>query len=105
MRSSSFHDRIIMELIFAVIFIVYNVVSEITNIRGSLGKRICGLKVVDADGRTLSIAKSLTRSIGAVTGYIFFPVGSIIVIISFFIGTHRQTWYERITNSFVIKVS
>lgn len=101
MKSISVHTQLMMELIFAVIYIIYNVISEIGSMRGSLGKRMCGLRVVDADGGRLNAVRSLVRSIGAVTGYS--PLGLMVIIISFFIGKHRQTWYERVTNSFVIK--
>lgn len=94
---------LLIELAFVIIFLIYNVIFETSGMRGSLGKRICGLKVVDADGDGLSLVKAILRNIGAVTVYAFFPFGALIIIISFFVGKHRQTWYERYTASFVIK--
>jgi uncharacterized RDD family membrane protein YckC len=101
MNSISMRTQLTMEVIFAILFIIYNILSEIGSLRGSIGKRIFGLRVVDADGKSLPILKSFVRSIGAVTGYS--PLGLVIIIISYFIGKHRQTWYERVTDSFVIR--
>lgn len=98
----SSRDMLMIELSFVAVFLIYNVIFEIGGMRGSLGKRLCGLKVVDADGQSLTFVKALLRNIGAVTSYNIF--GMVITAVSFFIGSHHQTWYERLTKVYVIKV-
>ena len=91
----------IIELSFVVVFVLYNTIFEATDMRGSIGKRTCGLKVVDADGRKLSFLMAVARNIGAVTVYHIF--GLIFLIISFFFSDRQQTWYDKQTKAYVIK--
>ncbi len=89
-----------IEICLAAVFLLYNIIFEST-LRGSIGKLICGLKVVDEDGQKLSLVKTLLRNIGAITALNM--IGLIIVTISFFYKEVNQTWYERLTKTYVIK--
>ena len=89
-----------IEACLAAVYLLYNVILESTA-RGSIGKIICGLKVVDEDGQKLSLVKTFLRNCGALT--IFNLVGMIFLIVSFFLRQVRQTWYERLTKTYVIK--
>ena len=103
MESLSGRNVAMIELSFVAVFLIYNVIFEVGAMRGSPGKRICGLKVVDADGRALPVVKALLRNIGAVTSYNI--IGMVVTGVSFFIGSQRQTWYERLIKTYVIRVS
>ncbi len=89
-----------MEASLAIVFLLYNILFESTA-RGSIGKRICGLKVVDEDGRKLTLVKTFLRNVGALTAFNIF--GLVFLIVSFFFRDLRQTWYERLTKTYVIK--
>jgi uncharacterized RDD family membrane protein YckC len=82
-------------------FFLYNIIFE-SILHGSVGKLICGLKVVDEDGQRLSLTKTFLRNCGALT--IFHLLGMIVLIVSFFYRPVRQTWYERLTKTYVIKL-
>jgi len=75
---------VIIEISFVLLFLLYNVLLEASNARASFGKKLCGLKVVDADGRKLTFIMALLRNIGAVTAYNIFAL--FFLIISFFCG-------------------
>lgn len=90
-----------IEACFVAVFLCYNVLFEASGIRGSIGKKVCGLKVVDADGRKLGIGMVFLRNLGAVTAYNLF--GLIFLIINYFVAGHQQTWYERLGKTYMIK--
>jgi len=90
------------ELIFAIIFLTYNMLFELMPTRGTIGKRLFNLRVVDEDGDRLSFIKSFVRSIGLLTGFNIF--GFIIAIISFMISKNRQAWYDQVTKTYVVRV-
>ena len=95
------HTVLMIEATVAIVFLIYNVLFEATGMRGSLGKRLCGLKVVDADGRRVNVGIAFLRNVGALTAYN--PFGLIILIIIFFAGKYQQTWYERLLKTYMIK--
>jgi len=92
---------IIIEISFAVTFLIYNTFFEATNFRGSLGKKLCGLKVVDADGRKLNVITAFLRNLGAVTVYNI--IGMIFLAVSYTVGQQKQTWYERMGKTYMIR--
>jgi uncharacterized RDD family membrane protein YckC len=89
-----------MEGCLAIVFLLYNILLEST-LKGSIGKTICGLKVVDEDGRKLNLVKSFLRNIGSLTAFNIF--GLVFLIVSFFYKPLRQTWYERLTKTFMVR--
>lgn len=89
-----------IEICLGIVYLLYNIIFETAG-RGSLGKIICGLKVIDEDGRKLSFLKTFLRNVGALTA--FNLIGMVFMIVSFFLRPIRQTWYERLTRTYVIK--
>src|ERR1700761_8823938 len=54
---------LLMQLVFSVILIAYNTICEASTMKGSIGKRICRIVVVDVNGMGLSFFNALLRSI------------------------------------------
>jgi len=90
------------ELAFAIIFVTYNILFELMPTRGTIGKRLFSMRVVDEDGDRLTFIRSLVRSIGLLTGFNIF--GLIIAIVSFFLSKNRQAWYEQVTKTYVVRM-
>ena len=55
-----------LELTVCFTYIFYHTLLEQTGWKGSIGKKICGLRVVDTNGEKLSLLKSTGRNLGAI---------------------------------------
>jgi len=89
----------IMELVVYTILIVYNMIGEASPMRGSLGKRICRLAVVDADGQGLTVLNALVRSFGRVVSLFFSGIG----FVSIFFTEHKQALHDLVAKTYVIR--
>ncbi len=98
-RSLPEGDMIKLQLIFYVTLIIYDSVGEMSSIKGSLGKRICKLVVVDVDGTGLSFSKALIRSLGKIASLAFYGAG----FLSIFFTEHRQALHDYLARTYVVK--
>ncbi|MES2378636.1 MAG: RDD family protein [Bacteroidota bacterium] len=80
------------------IFLIYNVLFETSFFKGSIGKMLFKIIVVDANGKNLKIINSLVKNLGVILSLMFFTVP----FLSAFFNEHHQTWYERLTKSYQI---
>lgn len=90
----------LIEAVFGVIFLLYHTFAEAIHSRGSLGKRICSLKVVDEDGRRLTLVKAFLRNLGALLSFMFWGLPFITALFS----PQKQAWYERLLKTYMIRV-
>jgi uncharacterized RDD family membrane protein YckC len=81
-----------------IVFLIYNVLFELSPSKGSIGKMIFKLIVVDANGKNLKIINSLVKNLGVILSLIFFTIP----FLTAFFNEHHQTWYERLTKAYQI---
>ena len=89
-----------IELIVSGILVIYNSVCEASPMKGSLGKKVCGLIVVDADGAGLTYLNALGRSAGKVVSISVFYLG----FLSIFFTEHRQALHDYLAKTYVVKL-
>jgi uncharacterized RDD family membrane protein YckC len=90
--------RLKFNLVIFVISAIYNSVCEATPMRGSIGKKLCKLVVVDADGRGLSLGRALVRNFTKFLSSIVLGIGYLNILWS----EHRQAWHDQIAKTYVI---
>lgn len=81
------------------LIIIYHSIFEATTMRGSPGKLICKLVVVDANGMRLSYSKALLRNACKLLSSIPFDLGYFNVLWN----AHSQAWHDMIAKTYVIK--
>lgn len=67
--------------------------------QGTLGMRVMGLKIVDVNGCTLSIATAFLRFIASVFSMFIFGIGYFIV----FFSEKSQTLHDKVAGTYVVK--
>ncbi len=92
--------RLQLQLAVYTTLIIYNSIGEVSPMKGSLGKKICGLVVVDTDGVGLTFPRSLLRSMGKVVSLFFYGAG----FISIFFSEYRQALHDYFAKCYVVKV-
>lgn len=88
-----------LQVIVYVTFVAYNFVGEVSPLKGSIGKRMCKLVVVDADGMGQSFGSALLRSAGKALSMFFWGIGFLSVLWT----EHRQALHDYIAKTYVIK--
>lgn len=81
-------------------FLIYNTICEATGLKGSLGKKILRLMVVDIDGQRLSVPRAFLRNLGVVLSITIW-----IPFLSVLFSEHRQAWYDSWAKTYVIKTN
>jgi uncharacterized RDD family membrane protein YckC len=92
-------DMLKLELVIYLAIIVNDLIGNLSAMKGSIGKRICKLVVVDVDGTGLSFGKALLRSVGKIVSLSFYGLG----FLSIFFGEHRQAMHDYLAKSYVVK--
>jgi uncharacterized RDD family membrane protein YckC len=90
---------LILQLITSLTLIVYNSICEASPMRGSIGKRIFKMVVVDVDGLRLSYLNALLRSVGKTLSIAFLYLG----FLSIFFTEHRQALHDLLAKTYVVK--
>jgi uncharacterized RDD family membrane protein YckC len=88
-----------LQFITSATLIIYNSICEASPMRGSFGKRLCRLVVVDIDGVRLSYLNALLRSFGKALSIFFAYLG----FISIFFTDHQQAVHDLIAKTYVVK--
>jgi len=89
-----------LQLIFDITFILYNALCESSPMKGSVGKRLCKLVVVDANGNGPTILKALLRSFGKALSFSLCYIG----YISIFFTEHKQALHDQLAKTYVVKL-
>ncbi|MCR8558748.1 RDD family protein [Mucilaginibacter sp. BJC16-A38] len=84
---------------FHIVIIIYNTICEYSLMKGSIGKRICGLVVVDVDGGKIRLYSALKRNIFKVLSRVLFYLGFLRVLWD----EHRQGWHDDFVGSYVVR--
>lgn len=92
-------DLVKIQVIVYGTFIIYNSAGEASPLKGSIGKKVCRLVVVDADGLSLTVLNSLIRSLGKAFSMFFWGIG----FLSVFFTEHKQALHDLVARSYVIK--
>ncbi|MEB0263714.1 MULTISPECIES: RDD family protein [unclassified Mucilaginibacter] len=79
-------------------YVFYHSALEASPLQGSLGKRFCGLVVVDADGRRLKYGRALSRNFSKFFSSIAFGVG----YLSILWDDRKQAWHDKIAKTYVL---
>ncbi|MDB5156727.1 MAG: hypothetical protein JWR50_1434 [Mucilaginibacter sp.] len=90
-------SMLIMSASVVAIFLLYKTICEATNLKGSVGKKLFKLIVVDIDGQRLSLPRSLLRNLGVILSLTIW-----IPFLSVFFSEHRQEWYDSLAKTYVI---
>lgn len=88
-----------IEITLCSAYLLYHTLLEQTSWQGSIGKKICGLRVVDANGQKLSLLKSAGRNLGAILSINLYGIP----FLGVFISEHKQPWYDKLTGAYMIK--
>ncbi|HVW96497.1 MAG TPA: RDD family protein [Mucilaginibacter sp.] len=98
-NSRSLADMFLAFVVFQAVLLLYNAICEATPMKGSPGKRICGLVVVDIDGYGQSFLNSVKRNFYKIISRAGFYLGFLRV----FWDEHRQAWHDEFAGTYVIK--
>jgi uncharacterized RDD family membrane protein YckC len=85
-------------LINFLAYVFYHSALETSPLQGSVGKRFCGLVVVDADGRKLSYGRALARNFSKFLSGITFGLG----YLSILWDDRSQAWHDKIAKTYVL---
>lgn len=90
---------LLTNLLVLILFLAYNSFFESTVLQGSIGKIICKLKVVDAEGGRINFSRSLKRNLGKFFSGIVIGMGYLNILWN----DNRQGWHDEIAKTFVIR--
>jgi uncharacterized RDD family membrane protein YckC len=93
------NEKLTLQIIVYLSLIIYNSACEASPMKGSIGKRICKLVVVDIDGQGLSYLNALLRSAGKVVSLFFYGLGFISILFT----EHRQALHDFLAKTYVVK--
>ena len=93
-------ELFIVQLSFIIPLIIYNTVCEASPMKGSIGKKICRLVVVDIDGMGLTFVNALLRSFGKSISVFLLYIG----FITIFFTEHKQALHDQLAKTYVVKL-
>ncbi len=96
----SLTDLTVVSAILAGLQLIYYTGCEATPMKGTLGKKLCRLVVVDADGVGLNFFRALTRAFGKIISQQIFYFGFFSVLFS----EHKQAMHDYMAKSYVVKL-
>ena len=92
-------EILLLQLIISSTMIIYNALCEASSMKGSLGKKICKLVVVDVDGVGQNLLNSLLRSVGKAISIFLFFTGFISILFT----EHKQAVHDMLAKTYVVK--
>lgn len=95
-------NLIMVQASFCITFLLYNSLFEISKWKGSFGKKVCNLIVVDIDGKSPGFLRALGRNLGAFLSFNFLYG---VPFLSMLFSEHRQNWYDSLAKTYVIKTN
>jgi uncharacterized RDD family membrane protein YckC len=88
-----------LQLITSVTLVIYNTICEASPMKGSIGKKVFKMVVVDVDGMGMTFLNALLRSFGKTVSIFFFYLG----FASIFFTEHKQAIHDLLAKSYVVK--
>jgi uncharacterized RDD family membrane protein YckC len=95
----SINEKLTLQFATYLTLVIYNSICEASPMKGSIGKRLCKMVVVDADGEGLTYLNALSRSVGKVLSIAVFYLG----FVSIFFSEHRQALHDYLAKTYVVK--
>lgn len=92
-------ERLKFNGLLFLLLALYNTLCEATPMRGSIGKKLCRIVVVDADGQRLSVGRALLRNFSKIASSLAFGIGYLNILWN----GRRQGWHDMIAKTYVIK--
>ncbi|MEO7211241.1 RDD family protein [Mucilaginibacter sp.] len=92
-------ERFKFSLALFVLLALYSTLCESTPMRGSIGKKLCKLAVVDADGRRLSVGRALLRNFAKILSSLPLNIGFLPILWN----ERRQGWHDMIAKTYIIR--
>lgn len=86
-------------LLFLTAFAFYKTLLESTPLRGSIGKRLCKLAVVDADGQRLGVGRAIVRNFTQILWFFVLCIGYLPILWT----ERRQGWHDMLAKTYVIR--
>lgn len=93
-------ELLIMQGIFLATMIIYNAICEASAMRGSFGKRVCKLVVVDINGQRLSFVTVFLRSVGKAISIFVVYLGFVSILFT----EHKQALHDMLARTYVVKL-
>ena len=81
-----------------LIWVVYCAVAESSPWQGTLGKRLLGIQVVDAQGARMTLSKSVVRNAAKVLSYVPCSLGFLWALCN----KRRQAWHDLLAKTQVV---
>jgi uncharacterized RDD family membrane protein YckC len=88
-------------LLGGLLIIVYNSAFEATRMQGSIGKTICKLKVVNANGERINFSNALGRNCAKIISSLICGMG----FLNIFWNDRRQGWHDQMAKTFVVRIT
>jgi uncharacterized RDD family membrane protein YckC len=82
-----------------LVFTIYNTLQEASPMRGSIGKRLCKLVVVDANGKRLTLLKAFLRNVFKFISEKLLYIGYIHILWD----EHRQGWHDQWAGTYIVR--
>ena len=92
-------ELLTLQLITSITLVIYNAICEASPMKGSVGKKVFKMVVVDVDGVSQNFLNALLRSIGKAFSIFFFYMG----FLSIFFTEHRQALHDLLAKTYVVK--
>lgn len=89
----------ILNLFGIILMIFYHTIFEASKLRGSIGKIICKLCVVDVDGTQLSFLRAFGRNAGKILSGLIIGLGFLRILWD----DSRQGWHDELARAYVIR--
>ncbi|HTI61144.1 RDD family protein [Mucilaginibacter sp.] len=88
-----------LKLLLVVCFFLYHSIFESTRAQGSVGKIICQLKVVDAEGRRIRLRRALGRNLAKILSSIMCGIGYLLI----FWNDRHQALHDQIAKTYIVR--
>jgi uncharacterized RDD family membrane protein YckC len=93
-------DIFTLMIILNLVMIIYHAVCEASPMKGSLGKKLCRLVVVDVDGSGLTFVNAFLRNLGKIVSGTVLGIGFLNIIWN----EHKQGWHDIFARTYVVKL-
>ncbi|RYU86839.1 RDD family protein [Mucilaginibacter terrigena] len=88
-----------LNLFSITLMIVYHAVFEATKLRGSIGKIVCKLCVVNSNGTRITFLRALGRNSGKLLSIIILGLGFLNILWD----DRRQGWHDQMAKTYIIR--
>ena len=80
------------------LWLIFTTLSESSEWQATIGKRVCGIKVIGPDGERISFLRALARSLAKILSYLPLALGFLWALFS----KDKRTWHDKLTDTAVV---